>query len=161
MKELVKKIKSSYNVSNVEVKYGNHLHVYADKSDVRSLIQGLQRDSFVHLNAITARDLIDENKMQVIYLLWSYELKVQLTVKINIDRDIPVILSIKDLWGQAEVYEREVHEFFGIVFEGNDNLKPLFLHNWIDIPPLRKDFITDDFSSEVFLDDFEKVEDKK
>ena len=34
-----------------------------------------------------------------------------------------------------------MHEFFGVEFEGNpDSNKQLFLENWDDMPPLRKDF---------------------
>ena len=39
---------------------------------------------------------------------------------------------------------------FGIVFKGNPDLSPLFLHNWKDLPPLRKDFDTEEYSYGAF-----------
>lgn len=48
--------------------------------------------------------------------------------------------SVCDIWEVAQVYEREVHDFFGIVFEGNPDLRRLFLRaDWVGYP-LRKDY---------------------
>ena len=59
----------------------------------------------------------------------------------NVDRDKPVFTTITNIYPGAQYYERDVHEFFGVEFEGNpDSYKQLFLENWDDIPPLRKDF---------------------
>jgi NADH-quinone oxidoreductase subunit C len=49
-------------------------------------------------------------------------------------------------FGTSQFYEQEIHEFFGIVFEGNKDLSGLFLENWLDIPPFRKDFNTREFA---------------
>ncbi|MCK5399847.1 NADH-quinone oxidoreductase subunit C, partial [bacterium] len=49
-----------------------------------------------------------------------------------------------------QVYEQEIHEFFGIEFAGNPDLSPLFLHNWKEIPPMRKDFDTEEYSKRAF-----------
>jgi NADH-quinone oxidoreductase subunit C len=39
---------------------------------------------------------------------------------------------------------------FGVRFTGNPDLSPLFLHNWKDIPPLRKDFNTVEYAGEAY-----------
>ncbi len=50
------------------------------------------------------------------------------------------VASVCDVWEVAQVYEREVHDFFGITFEGNDDLRRLFLRaDWKGYP-LRKDY---------------------
>jgi len=51
-----------------------------------------------------------------------------------------VIPSLSELWPNAAVHEREAWELFGISFEGNKFLKPLFLEDHFEIPPFRKDF---------------------
>jgi len=56
------------------------------------------------------------------------------------------------LWPTARFYERDIHEFFGVKFDGNDDMKPLILENWKDIPPMRKDFDPHKFSKENFPD---------
>ncbi len=48
--------------------------------------------------------------------------------------------SVCDIWEAAQVYEREVHDFFGITFEGNPDLRRLFLRADWNGYPLRKDY---------------------
>ncbi len=47
--------------------------------------------------------------------------------------------SVSDIWKNAGMHEREVHELFGIKFIGNPCLEPL-LTEWEGPPPFRKDF---------------------
>ena len=59
-----------------------------------------------------------------------------------IPRNNPVLKSIIEVFDNAEHYEREVHEQFGVVFEGNPHLHQKFLlpDDWKDGDyPLRKD----------------------
>lgn len=56
------------------------------------------------------------------------------------DRENPMLHSIADLWAIACIYEREVYDFFGIVFIGNPDMRRLFLSiDWKGYP-LRKDY---------------------
>ena len=56
------------------------------------------------------------------------------------DRENPLLDSISDLWESAGLYEREVHDFFGITFANNPDMRRLFLRqNWKGYP-LRKDY---------------------
>lgn len=56
-------------------------------------------------------------------------------VKIKVKNDKAE--SICSLFPNAEFYEREIFEMFGIKFEGNPNLKKLFLTEDVE-SPLRK-----------------------
>ncbi len=59
------------------------------------------------------------------------------------DRDHPYIDSVADLWRIAEIYEREVYDFFGIIFVNNPDMRRLFLNiDWVGYP-LRKDYDQD------------------
>jgi len=90
---------------------------------------------------LTCVDWIEENEFQLVYLLMNWELGVRLQVRTRIDRDNPVFTTVTNIYPGAKYYERDVHEFFGVEFEGNpDSYKQLFLENWDDMPPLRKDF---------------------
>ncbi len=54
-------------------------------------------------------------------------------------RDRPELPSVSDIWKIADFYEREVFDFFGIVFVGHPDMRRLFLRNdWVGYP-LRKD----------------------
>ncbi len=56
------------------------------------------------------------------------------------NRENPQIDSVSDLWESAELYEREVHDFFGIVFVNNSDMRRLFLRQDWNGYPLRKDY---------------------
>ena len=61
-------------------------------------------------------------------------------LKFNVPRNEPKIESITPDYPGADYYEREIHDFFGVEFEGNMNLHlKLFLpENWNEKPPLLK-----------------------
>lgn len=56
------------------------------------------------------------------------------------NRNNPVIPTISDIWNIANMYEREVFDFFGIVFTGHPYMHRLFLRNDWNGFPLRKDY---------------------
>jgi len=56
------------------------------------------------------------------------------------DREQPLIHSVADVWKVATLYEREVYDFFGIIFLDNPDMRRLFLNiDWVGYP-LRKDY---------------------
>ena len=58
------------------------------------------------------------------------------------NRENPTITSVSDLWRIAGVLEREVYDFYGIIFVGNPDMRRLFLNiDWKGFP-LRKDYDT-------------------
>ncbi len=59
------------------------------------------------------------------------------------NRENPVLPTICDIWEVGQVYEREVHDFFGIVFTDNPDLRRLFLRERWKGFPLRKDYDAD------------------
>ncbi len=75
-----------------------------------------------------------------IYYLQNADNEV-ISVKVTTtDRENPMLHSIADLWAIACIYEREVYDFFGIVFIGNPDMRRLFLSiDWKGYP-LRKDY---------------------
>lgn len=76
-----------------------------------------------------------------IYYFDSTKYNTRIAVKVTAsDRITPAITSISDLWHIAGIYEREVYDFFGIVFIGNPDMRRLFLSiDWKGYP-LRKDY---------------------
>lgn len=153
--EMAVKIEGFPGVLSAEERYGNQIEVRGQNTAVVSLLALFKTSGFEHLSNILAVDWIEEGEFELVYNLFSYSQRLHVTLKIRIDREAPRAPTILDLWPQAQVYEREIHEFFGILFEGNPNLEPFFLHNWQDMPPLRKDFDTEEYSKKAygFLDD--------
>lgn len=76
-----------------------------------------------------------------IYYLTSTRNNAKISVKVaTADRSNPMLHSISDLWAIAGIFEREVYDYFGIVFIGNPDMRRLFLSiDWKGYP-LRKDY---------------------
>jgi len=123
-----------------------------EKEKAGTLLEALKRKGFSHMSLITCIDRIAENKFEIVYTLFNWETGTILMVKTRIDREKPVMPTVMEIWPTARFYERDIHEFFGVEFEGNPDLKPLILENWKEIPPMRKDFDPEKYSKEHFPD---------
>jgi NADH-quinone oxidoreductase subunit C len=86
--------------------------------------------------------------MQVVYHLWSATTGDWLRVVADgLDREAPRVPSATFLWKGAEWMEREAYDMFGIVFEGNRDLRRIYLPDEFRSFPLRKDFHLPDDAS--------------
>ena len=56
-----------------------------------------------------------------------------------------VALRAPPLWAAAAWYERETHDLFGVVFQGNDDLEPLLLYEGFEGHPGLKSFPLNDY----------------
>ena len=89
------------------------------------------------LESITALDF--EDTFELVYHFNCYEPKSRLVVRMLCGHD-QVPQSICDIFRGAGWLEREVHDFFGISFSGNTDMRPLLLPEDADYHPLRKTF---------------------
>lgn len=155
--EMLSKIGGLYPEVVINPKFDRQIEILIKPDTIQQFLTTVKAIGFDHLSNITCVDWLKENRMDVTYNVWSYSEKVRLIVKAGVNRQSPEIATVMALWPQAQVYEREIHEMFGVVFRGNPNLSPLFLHNWQDIPPLRKDFDTEEYAKLAYtLDDLPK-----
>lgn len=101
-----------------------------------------QQEDFHHISTITAVDLGAE--IEVIYHL-SRKGGLELSLKVRVSGDNPVLPTITDILPGAILYEREVHDLFGVVFEDHPDLSPLLLpEKWPSaVYPLRKTWTID------------------
>jgi NADH-quinone oxidoreductase subunit C len=138
--EILDKITSEFNLE-CKVQRKGRIWLDTPTEGFVDFCKWLKKQGFEHLSAISAIDWPDEGTYQLAYHLWSYQDKVLITLKVKINRQNAVMDSVTDVWdGNAEAHEREIHELFGVKFEGNKNLTPLFLEDWKELPPFRKDF---------------------
>ena len=56
------------------------------------------------------------------------------------DDEFPLLASLTGVWPAAGWYEREAFDFFGIVFEGHDDLRRILTDYGFVGHPFRKDF---------------------
>ncbi len=86
--------------------------------------------------------------MQVVYHLWSDTSADWLRVIADgLPRDDPRVPSVTFLWKGAEWQEREAYDMFGITFEGNRDLRRIYMPPDYISFPLRKDFYLADDAS--------------
>ncbi len=83
--------------------------------------------------------------MQVVYHLWSTTTSDWLRVIADgLSREDPRVPSATFLWKGAEWPEREAYDMFGITFEGNRDLRRIYMPPDYQSFPLRKDFFLPD-----------------
>jgi NADH-quinone oxidoreductase subunit C len=95
-----------------------------------------------------------EKRFEIIYLLLSPKLNRRVRVTISTDETTPVPSTVS-VFPAADWYEREVYDFFGVLFDGHPDLRRILTDYGFDGYPLRKDFPMTGFV-EVRYDDEEK-----
>ena len=71
--------------------------------------------------------------------------RIIISLGIDLPRNQPVMRTVSDLLPPAGIYERQIHDLFGITFDGHPGLKKVILNeDWPDNEyPLRKDWKPD------------------
>jgi len=159
-KELKKRIKKIYKNTQVEFPEANRMVIKTKQENLLPILEFLKNEGFRQLKAISCVDWIEEKEFELIYHLSSLNSPLHIMVKVRIGREDAQIETIIKIFGNAQIYEREIHELFGVKFRGNPNLSPLFLENWQSIPPFRKDFDTREYVKKKF-GEIPFVEEKK
>lgn len=95
------------------------------------------KDAGFYLESVTALDF--EDTRELVYHLNCYEpvSRFSLRVLCGENQEAP---TVSDIFPTAEWQEREIHEFFGIRFSGNPDLRRLLLPEDADYYPLKKTF---------------------
>jgi NADH-quinone oxidoreductase subunit C len=88
----------------------------------------------------TAIDHCEENRFELVYLLYSTTLGHSLMVTCDLDRSHPVAPTVGGIWPIAHWQEREVFDLFGVGYEGHPDLRRIFLEDGWQGHPLRKDY---------------------
>jgi NADH-quinone oxidoreductase subunit C len=151
MEILKQKLSADFDGLNIHISDDNRMVISTAKESILSLLSYLKNDGYEHLALISCNDWIDSGKLELVYILSAYmaddthyqeKEKNSIIIKTMISRDTAKFITITDLYNSAEPYERELHEMFGIVFDGHPRLTPLMLEREYKIPPFRKDFDT-------------------
>lgn len=119
---------------------GEILMIHTDDSNLHQLIATLRDQmGFDYLVTIVGNDW--KTSLGCVYYLTSTATKELVSVRVETtDRDNPMLHSIADLYRIAGMLEREVYDFYGIVFIGNPDMRRLFLSIDWEGYPLRKDY---------------------
>jgi len=140
--EIVRKMKHliGKNVLESEVPRPRRIFILVNEKVFGKTIRYLTKKmGFTHVSTITGVDVGKE--IEVIYHL-NRGGKIELSLKVRVAKDKPVLPTITDLIPGATLYEREVHDLLGVSFEGHRDLSPIILpEGWPpDVYPLRKEW---------------------
>lgn len=95
---------------------------------------------YKYLNSVTAVDRLEY--FETVYHLTSIRFNRTTVLKVQTDdRENPRVPSVVPVWPGAQLQEREGYDLMGIVFEGNPDLRRIFLWDGYAGHPLRKDFL--------------------
>ena len=152
MNEMLERLKRDFAVSDVIERQPRMTTFKVDKDNAERLIRELRdRENYTHLNFMTCIDYIEDGIFTLVYMLHNYNTNTTLGVEVDIDRENAEMTSIHTLWAQAWTYQRELREMYGIRFPGSPRLDEDFcLEGWDDIPPMRREFNTKQYSSDRF-----------
>ena len=95
------------------------------------------------LHCLLAVDYVE--RIELDYVLFSIAGDRKLILKVDLPPEAPSIPTVTALWAAAAWYERETHDLFGVVFEGNDDLEPLLLYEGFEGHPGLKSFPLHDY----------------
>ncbi len=106
--------------------------------DVSFFLRDDERMKFDFLRTSLGTDKIDF--IESLFVLYSYELKHQLIVKVELSHKNPEVDTVSDIWKAANWYERESYDLLGINYKDHPDLRRLMMpHDWVG-HPLLKDY---------------------
>lgn len=145
MKELMNKISALCPQAQFNDE-GEFLLVTVDDAQWHALAVDLKnKEGFDYLMALVGVDW--KETLGCVYYITNTKTRDIIHVKVaTADRENPRLHSVSDVWAVANYQEREVYDFYGIVFINHPDMRRFFLRtDWVGYP-LRKDY---DASEEV------------
>ena len=130
----------------------NYLHIKVEKSSaIDAVLMAKTYLGFKTLQLISSVDRLEDNLFQMTWILENYETCSILLISADFPREDCIVPSLSEIWPTASAFEREIFEMFGISFPGNPREgEDFLLEGWKEIPPMRRDFITEEYSMRLF-----------
>lgn len=142
--EVLNSLKDELRSSLLDLKYLDKkraILILVDKSSITKVVEVLSKISGgeVHLTTISGADL-GESDVELTYFFWLLPQRLRIIAKTKLPKNDLRVQSITKNVPAAMLYEREVYEMFGVVFEGHPKLEKLFLpEDWPEnVYPLRR-----------------------
>lgn len=79
-------------------------------------------------------------RFEVIYILYSNSNKDYIHLKVRVAESGEKVPSVVSVWPTSNWQERETYDMFGIEFEGHPDLRRIYMPEYFEHYPLRKDF---------------------
>ncbi|MCK5132188.1 MAG: NADH-quinone oxidoreductase subunit C [Candidatus Sabulitectum sp.] len=130
----------------------NYLHVKVAKASVvDAVLMARTCLGFTTLQLISTVDRLEDDVFQMTWILENQGACFVLLISADYPRENCIVPSLSQMWPTASTFEREIFEMFGISFPGNPREgEDFLLEGWKDMPPMRRDFETEEYSMRVF-----------
>jgi len=111
------------------------------RGEIENALRVLRDDhEYQQLMEIAGVDYPDRaERFEVVYMLLSVTKNHRLLVKVTAAEQTPVP-TVTTLWPNAGWLEREVFDLYGVIFEGNQDLRRILTDYGFEGHPFRKDF---------------------
>jgi NADH-quinone oxidoreductase subunit C len=141
LKPLVDAIQEKFNVQVME--FRGEVTLIVSHETIQELVKEL-RDTlgFNFLADLTAVDYWPQEtpRFHVVYQVRNIDLHTHLCIRVPLDGHAPQMDTIERIYPNANWFEREVWDMFGIRFSGHSDLRRILLpSDWVG-HPLRKDY---------------------
>ena len=151
--KIIERIKANFADAMNKEYDGDRIDFSVNKETIPSILFYLKDEmGFRHLSHIACVDWLEEKELEVIFIIWSPVDKLKVFVRTRLDRENPMMDNVDVIWRQANTYEREMREMFGIQFTGLEAPQDFLLEDWDDMPPMRRDFDTEGYASKTFFE---------
>src|SRR4051795_6318578 len=129
------------NLAKAQVRPGLETAFGVHRDDLIAVMTALRDDhEYQQLMEIAGVDYPQRaERFEVVYHLLSLTRNHRIRVRVSTDEDTPVP-SITSLWPVAGWLEREVFDLYGVIFDGNDDLRRILTDYGFRGHPFRKDF---------------------
>ncbi len=127
-------------LNHAEEKHGEIIFT-VKREAIADVLRTLRDDhEYQQMMEIAGADYPDRaERFEVVYMLLSLTKNHRVMVKCSTDEQTPVP-TITTLWPNAGWLEREVFDMYGVVFDGNPDLRRILTDYGFEGHPFRKDF---------------------
>lgn len=129
-------------VNSADVTLGE-LTLHARRAEIVKVITFLRDDPICKFAALIDICGVDyparERRFDVVYHMLSMAHNTRIRIKIMTDEEVPV-QSIATVFPNADWYEREAFDMYGIIFDNHPDLRRILTDYGFEGYPLRKDF---------------------
>jgi NADH-quinone oxidoreductase subunit C len=123
------------------------VEVQVPRNEIVEVLRTLRDEpdfEFFYLADAAAVDYGPSNWFEVVYHLFSWKHPAWLRIRSRVDRQDPRIDTVTGLWEGAMFHEREMFDMMGIIFEGNRDLRRIYMSPDYRSFPQRTDFLLPD-----------------
>ncbi len=125
--------------------------LHPSRDELVATVEALRAEGFNVCIDVTAVDYLEDpardlpptiapQRFELVVNLLSHARRERVRLRVQVPAADPTVASMFDLYPGSEALEREVHDLFGIVFEGHPDLSRILMpEDWVG-HPLRKDF---------------------